>query len=78
MMPAMRDAMRFAGGNDPQSPIQLIDSNGQTATYQLTFDRGSGRLKLNVPRMPNVAELKEIRNWSAKARCSSRNREKGV
>ena len=61
MMGAMRDALRFGAGNNPQSPIQLTNSQGQSVAFQLAFDRSSGRLKLNLPRMPNLGELKEIR-----------------
>ena len=53
-------AMSSAGG-DPQSPIQLISTQGQSMLYQSMFDPNSGRLRLNVHRLPQMGEIKEIR-----------------
>jgi len=60
MMLAMSVASR-SGGGDPQSPIQLINAQGQSVFHQSMFDANSGRLKLIVHRMPQVGEIKEIR-----------------
>jgi len=57
----MMIAMGGAGGNNPQSPIQLINSQGQNMFYQSMFDRDSGRLKLRVQQMPQIGEMKEVR-----------------
>jgi len=59
-MIAMSTPMRSTGG-DPQSPIQLINAQGQSMFYQSMLDRDSGRLKLNMLQMPQMGEMKEIR-----------------
>ncbi|MFI5456753.1 MAG: hypothetical protein ACHRXM_15005 [Isosphaerales bacterium] len=57
----MAIAMGGTGGENPQSPIQLINTGGQNMFFQLMFDRDSGRLKLRVHQMPQMGEMKEIR-----------------
>ncbi len=53
---------RFGAGNDPQSPIQIINTRGQDVFLQAVCDRDAGRLTLNVPQQTQpIGEIKEIR-----------------
>ncbi len=46
---------------DPQSPIQVVMSEGRNAFFQSSIDRDSGRVTLRVMRAPQMGEVKEIR-----------------
>jgi len=57
----MTTAMGGAGGDNPQSPIQLNNSQGQNMLYQSMLDHDSGRLKLIVRQFPQMGQVKELR-----------------
>ena len=46
---------------DPQSPIQVVMSEGRNAFFQSSIDRDSGRVTLRVMHAPQMGEVKEIR-----------------